>query len=132
MRHTIPCGIPNKANTYEIHFNRTFWGTIQQYVTGLKKYIRGPLYWIGPSSEVKQFEQVVGFYTLRILEEDTTGPVSVTIWMRGKGDVDGVKAVLDGIEKSGRIKNDRQVAELHVFRVQGPNESFDLEIQPMT
>jgi Holliday junction resolvase RusA-like endonuclease len=128
MRMTIPIPLPNKANTYEVHFNKTFWSSIQEIVFSLKKYIKGPLYWIGPSREVKKAEEVIGYYSKRILENDTDGPVCVDIWIRGRLDVDSVKAVLDGIELGGRIKNDRQVEQLHVYRLPGKNESFDLSI----
>jgi hypothetical protein len=128
MRTTIPIALPNKANTYEVHFNATFWNGVRDIVAGLKKYIKGPLYWISPSKAVKQAENVIGFYSKMILAEDTLEPVKMEIWLRGRLDVDAVKAVLDGVQLGGRIKNDRQVQELHVYRVPGKNDSFDLDI----
>ncbi len=129
MRTTIPIPLPNKANTYEIHFNPPFWVAIRDIVSGFRKYFKGPLYWIGPSSAVKEAEKVIGFYSHMILEEDTDGRVRMSIWIGGRLDVDAVKAVLDGVQLGGRIKNDRQVEELHVYRVQGKNEHFDLDIE---
>jgi hypothetical protein len=131
MRSTIPVSLPNKANTYEIHFHPVFWKEISPIVSGLKKYIRGALYWIGPAKIVKETEQVIGYYSKIILAEETSGPVKMTVWVRGKLDVDGIKAVLDGCQLGGRIHNDRQVQELHIYRLPGKNESFDLEIEKM-
>jgi len=129
---TIPIPLPNKANTYEIHFHPTFWKEVRGIVAGLKKYISGALYWVGPSKEVKEAETVIGFYSKRILEEDTLGPVRMSIWLRGKLDLDAIKAILDGCQLGGRIKNDKQVEELHVYRLKGKNESFDLDIEKTT
>ena len=128
----IPIPIPSKSNSYEVHFSKVFWEAIYRTVEQLKKYVKGPLYWIGPSSEVKQAQTLIAFYVKRILEDDTDGPVRVTIWMKGHMDLDnGLKACLDAIQLSGRVKNDKQCAELHVYRLPGKNDSFDLEIEKM-
>ena len=114
MKVTIPVPLTNKANTYEVHFHPTFWREIKDLVAGLKQYIKGPLYWIGPCKEAKETERVVGYYSHHVLPDDTLHEVKMTIWVRGKLDLDAVKAVLDGVQLGGRLKNDKQVAELHI------------------
>ena len=124
----VPFGLPNKANTYELHFSPIFWKAIKDIVAGIRKYYRKPLYWIGPTKEVKEIERVVGFIAKKALAEDTDQPVQVDIWISDRLDSDGVKAVLDGIELSGRIKNDRQVKELAVHKLPMKNSEFWFDI----
>lgn len=129
MKVTVPLPLPNKANTYEIHFNRSFWNAIASTVAGMAKYVRGPLYWIGPSSKVKEAEKAIGYIAKQSLAEDTDGPVRVTIYISDRLDADSVKSCLDGIQLSGRIKNDRQVRELHVYKEKRPNTEFSFDIE---
>lgn len=133
MKMTIPIPCPSKANNYEIHFSNAFWAAIKDIVAGLTKYVKGPLYWIGPSKEMKVIETIIAFYVKRILEDDTSAPLRVRMWVSDKIDADnGLKAVLDAIQLSGRIQNDKQIKEVIVRKVPGnKNESFDLEIEKM-
>jgi len=129
MKVTVPLPLPNKANTYEIHFNRSFWNAIASTVAGMAKYCHGPLYWIGPSSKVKEAERAIGYIAKQSLSEDTDGPVRLTIFISDKLDADAIKAVLEGVALSGRIKNDRQVQELHVYKEHRPNTEFSFDIE---
>jgi len=130
FRIPIPC--PSKSNTYEIHFDRQFWGVIKQYVAGMRKYTKKPLYWIAPSKAVVETERAIAFAAKRVMEEDFDGPVRLFIWVSDKIDADNaLKAICDGIEKSGRIKNDKQVKQIIVTKFQGPNKYFDIDIEKM-
>jgi Holliday junction resolvase RusA-like endonuclease len=130
MRVTVPLPLPNKANTYEIHFAPFFWNAIKDIVAGLAQY-RKPLYWIGPSKKVKDVERAIGFMALQSLTEDTEKSVAVDIWISDRLDADAIKACLDGIQLSGRIKNDRQVMELRIHKEKRKNTEFSFEITPL-
>jgi Holliday junction resolvase RusA-like endonuclease len=131
-RFRIPIPCPSKANNYEIHFDRQFWGVIRQYVEGMRKYTKKPLYWISPSKAIKETERAIAFAAKRILDEDIEGPVWLKLWVSDKIDADNaLKAVCDGIEQSGRIKNDKQVKQITVNKFPGPNNHFDLDIGKM-
>jgi hypothetical protein len=131
MKVTVPMPLPNKANTYEVKFNPTFWRAIYQIASGMKAYMRGPLYWIGPSKAVKEAELAIAYIAKLSIADDTAGPVQLDIWISNRLDADCVKAVLDGIQKSGRIVNDRQIVELLVHKVEMKNESFSFDITPL-
>lgn len=128
MRVVVPMPLPNKANTYEIHFAPFFWNAIKDIVAGIRKYYRKPLYWVAPSKEVKEIENAIGFIAKSSLLEDTEAPVRVEIWISNRLDADAVKAVLDGIQLSGRIKNDRQVEVLTIYKLPIKNTEFKFDI----
>lgn len=45
-------------------------------------------------------------------------------------DIDAVKAILDGIQRSGRIKNDKQFRRIVIDHIDGKTSSVELEIEP--
>lgn len=128
MRVVVPMPLPNKANTYEIHFHSSLWIRIKGIVQALRSTVKSPLYWIAPSQEVRNIEEAISYLAKSSLYEDTDGPVKVEIWISDRLDADAVKAVLDGIQKSGRIKNDRQVQILTVYKIPVKNTEFKFDI----
>ena len=129
MRITVPCPLPSKTNQYEIHFHGSLWACIYHTVSELKKHVRGPLYWIAPSKETKDVEKAIGYAANLSIAEDTDQPVMVEAWVSDRLDADNaLKIILDGIQLSGRIKNDRQVKELAVHKIPMKNTEFSFEV----
>lgn len=128
MRVVVPMPLPNKANTYEIHFHSALWSRIKGIVQALKASIKTPLYWIAPSQEVRNVEEAISYLAKGSIFEDTEAPVKVEIWISDRLDADAVKAVLDGIQKSGRIKNDRQVQILTIYKIPIKNTEFKFDV----
>lgn len=130
MRVTVPCPLPSKKNSYEIRFNPIFWKEIREIAAGLAKYVKGPLYWIGPPRVIKDVQSAIGYIAHQALDQDTDGPVRVDLWVSDKLDADNAAGVvLDGIQCSGRIRNDMQVKELRVHKLPGGNTKFDFDIR---
>jgi hypothetical protein len=128
MKVTIPMPLPNKANTYQIFFAPFFWNAIRSIVSGIRAHYTKPLYWIAPSRKVKDIEQAIAYITKQSLSEDTDGPVKLEVWISDRLDVDAIKAIGDGIQLSGRIKNDRQIKELIVHKLQKKNTEFEIDL----
>jgi Holliday junction resolvase RusA-like endonuclease len=128
MRVVVPIPLPNKANTYGIHFSPFFWDAIKDIVAGIRRHSNKPLYWIAPSQEVRDIETAIAYIAKSSLLEDTDKPVRLEIWISDKLDVDAIKAIPDGIQKSGRIKNDRQIQELIVHKIPIKNVEFKFDI----
>lgn len=127
----IPGKLINKANHYEVRINPSLWQEIRSIVTRWKLTHKGPPWWIGPSDEAKTYQQVVAWAVRAqgIGEWLNNEPVSVRVILVGvRQDIDAVKAILDGIQDSGRIANDRQIARLLVEREAGP-VGVRLEVQ---
>lgn len=124
----IPIRLVNKSNNNIIKFNPRFWRAISGIVDKFKKMGNRRLYWIGPSDTVKTVEEIIALH-FKTQEDRSWGPdahLGIDIRLvRQKVDVDGVKAILDGIEKSGRIANDRQFDEIHIKRVSGRVASIE-------
>ena len=56
--------------------------------------------------------------------------VEVSIYMsKQRVDIDGIKAILDGLEDSYVIKNDGQVATLHVSRVDDKEQGMSIIVK---
>lgn len=56
--------------------------------------------------------------------------VSLTVRYRGKGDLDNAcSTIMDALETSGRLDNDGQVDELHVYRTQRETGGCDVEVE---
>jgi hypothetical protein len=105
---------------------------IKQYVSDLKKYTKKPLYWIAPSDAVRTIERDIGFFALRAMPDDTDGPVRLDAWISDSLDWDAVKAISDGIQKSGRIKNDKQIKIGQVIKLPMKNTQFSFDLTPIT
>jgi hypothetical protein len=128
MKVVVPMPLPNKANTYGIRFDPRFWKMIKGLATSFRARFKSSPYWIGPSEEVKAIEEAIAYWTLRSIFEDTEAPVKVEIWISNRLDADAVKACLDGIQKSGRIKNDKQVEVLTIYKLPIKNTEFSFDV----
>lgn len=128
MRVVVPMPLPNKANTYEIHFHPMLWGKIKGIVGSLRSSVKARLYWIAPSKEVVAIEEAISYIAKTSLHEDTDKPVRLEVWVSDRLDADAIKAIGDGIEKSGRIKNDRQIQELIVHKIPIKNDHFKFDL----
>lgn len=128
--------IPTKSNCNQIFFNPTFWNSIKAIVgkfrAGMawKKTRGGNPYWIGPTKEVEDAQEFIAWHAKEFIRKDITGPVEIRIEARGLNDCDNVaKIVLDGIQQSGRLKNDRQVRKLTIEIVESrTNKGFTCEV----
>ena len=109
MKFSVPIKVPSKSNSYRIHR-------------------AGSRQWIAPSDEVVAAERAIALFARTHLP-DFTGPVTVTIGIHGRIDIDNcAKVLLDGLQLSGRIANDSQVEELHIKRYPGKNEVVHIEV----
>lgn len=121
----IPVKLPNKSNSNSIRFAPRFWLAISGIVDSFRKNGARKIYWLGPSREVKQVEEIIALHFKTQEHRTWTADEHLGIWINlvnQKVDVDGIKAVLDGIEKSGRISNDRQFDEVHIKRLRRPGQ----------
>lgn len=124
---------PNKANLYEVRLDPSLWRELRDIVGHwVKRHPRRPCWWVGAGERVKNYEELLAW---KIKEAIRGGfgrrEVELTIGLHGqKIDVDGVKAILDAIEKSGIIGNDRQVTRLVVEKFPAEAPSLELTIAP--
>jgi len=114
---TIPGKLVNKANTYEIHKNAAGES------------------WIAPSKAAKAFQEFAAWCVLRDERREWihNEPLEMTIRLvNQRTDVDAIKAVLDAVQQSGRITNDKQIRKMTVVHVPGRSPSLELEIEPFS
>jgi Holliday junction resolvase RusA-like endonuclease len=97
-RFALEMKLLNKSNKYRIHVNRR---------TGAR--------FPAPTQECKNEQAAIAAAAAEVLPLllDQDLGLRITL-LNQRCDVDGVKSVLDGIQQSGRIKNDRQFRELLV------------------
>ena len=115
----IPWNVPSKKNGYEVRFNRNFWDEISRIAATFRRS-RQKTYWIGPSKTVKDFEKNMAVYFACACPDFGSRPVSVNIATGQRNDVDNLPgAILDALQASGKIKNDRQVEVVIIRRVEG-------------
>lgn len=125
----IPFRLPSKKNSYQLRFLPSFWKRIKPIAEVFKRQGARAPYWIGPSQEVVDAETQIAWIAKVAIKKAMSGDLIVTILFKGKMDVDNAPGViLDGIEKSGRINNDRQVVEIRLKRV-GPGKGCEVEIE---
>ena len=114
MRVSIPGRLVNKANQYEIHRSKN--GRV----------------WIAPSDAAKSYESFVAWAFLAQDSRQWTQnePLQLRIWLiNQRHDCDAIKAILDGIQKSGRINNDKQFRRILIEHVDGKTPGVQLEVQ---
>ena len=111
--------VPSKKNRYEIRFHPRVLSAVSQVLPYLKGVKRR--WWIGPSKAVREAEQLLAWEFKRAIPRDLVGPVSLEVVLGGRRqDVDNVLGcVLDALELSGRIPDDRVVEEARVRRDPG-------------
>lgn len=109
MMFTVPLKLPSKKNSYRIRK-------------------AGRRIWISPSQEVVDAENTISMFARRHLRE-FTGPVMVKVGIYGRLDVDNALGVIfDGLKKSGRIGDDRNIVEAVIVRMKGKNDKFHIEV----
>lgn len=130
----IPGRLVNKANCYEVRVNPSLWQRIKPAVEAWRAVVKQSPWWIAPSKAVEAYEAEVAY---RILAGERRE------WLQGENlqltvrlirqltDIDGCKGVLDGIQRSGRIKNDRQFRRLILEHQEGKLPAVELEIAPL-
>lgn len=133
---TIPIPLPNKSNSYQVHFNQEFFKAIVSIVNSFKDRLPAlRLYWIGPSLAAKRAEECIAmiFRNEERREWLNNEPLELKIKLiKQRGDVDGIKCVPDAIQKSGRIGNDRQFRKITIEHVvEGKEPSIEIEVEPI-
>lgn len=131
----IPIPLVNKANSYEIHFNKVFFQAIFGIIQSFKAKVPVRLYWIGPSLAAKRAEECIAmvFRNQERREWLQGEPLELRIRLiKQRVDSDGIKAVGDAIQQSGRIKNDRQFRRIIVEHVdEGKEPAIEIEVEPL-
>ena len=131
MKIIIPGLIRNKANNYQIRINPSLWKRIRHVVEQWRRETRKAPWWIAPSEEVKAYEQEVAWRVKAAETRSFTNgePLQLILTLiHSRLDIDAVKAVLDSIQASGRIKNDRQFELLIVRRRKGKEPAIEIEM----
>ena len=127
-RFTIKEKIPSKKNSYRVRFSKQFWTAVMRISPHVK--MKGS-YWIGPSKEVEQIEQIIAWIAKSEIKKDLAGRLEVSVITGTRHDLDNLLGVIfDGLEKSGRIKNDRQIDRLTVERSKDI-EGVEVTIRPL-
>lgn len=130
---TIPGLLANKANRYEVRVNSALWARIRGLVQAWKAETRQGPWWIAPSDEVKTYEQEVAYrFLAQERREWLAGePLQLRVRLIAQFvDCDAIKAILDGIQRSGRIKNDRQFRRIVIEHLDGKKPSVEIEVEP--
>lgn len=105
FQFSISIKIPSKKNSYIIHFNPRFWKAVSSVIGYFPKR-----YWIAPGEMVKEAEQIIAWTAKAKLRAPLEGKIVLLAEVNPRLDVDNALAViLDGLQKSGRIANDRQI-----------------------
>jgi Holliday junction resolvase RusA-like endonuclease len=121
----------NKSNNNAVRINPKLWEVIADRVASWRvRHPKAHPWWIGPNDDAKAFQQVVAWQVAN-QKNATFGKQNVAVSIRlinQQIDTDGVKAVLDGIQDSGVIDNDRQVTRLIVTSERLMHHSQGLEI----
>ena len=119
----IPWNVPSKKNSYQVRFSKVFW----QRISGSAFLFRQSgqkTYWIGPSKKIKDFERNMATYFALKCPDFGKMPVGISITTGQRNDVDNLPgAILDALQKSGRIHNDKQVQILTVKRIKKREET---------
>ncbi|MDA2936818.1 hypothetical protein MYX75_00955 [Acidobacteria bacterium AH-259-A15] len=121
--------IPTKKNQYEIRWNQRAYKVIKQVLQNFK----GPLVWIAPNKRTQNMETLIAWAAKTAISEKLTGPLRIIIYAQSITDIDGPpQIILDAIEKSGRIDNDRQFKELVVRVNDERRHGCLIEIEPLS
>ena len=87
------------------------WMQVAPHISGTKKW------WVAPTPKVKQAEQLIAWTAKAALPDLGDAPLGILVMTPQKNDLDNLLGViLDGIEKSGRIKNDKQFEHIAITR----------------
>lgn len=132
--HTVevPWSIPSIKNSDEIRLAPKLWGAIRPMVEKVKQLhrIRRP-YCISPNRRLKQFEENLAAWFALYLPDLGDGPINVVALVYQRIDVDkSPGSILDALQKSRRIINDRQVECITIRRVQGIGEPI-VDVTPV-
>ena len=130
----IPGKLVNKANQYEVRVHPSLWKKIQGTVTQWKDTVRMAPWWVAPKKEVEAYEAEIAYRFLASEKREwlNNEPLSITIRLIGqRHDIDAIKAIHDGIEKSGRICNDKQFRKITVIHIDGKTPSLEIEVEPL-
>lgn len=109
------------------------WKLIKALVEKWKAATHLGPWWIAPSQEAKNYEAEIAWGVLAGEKREwlNSEPLTLTIRLvNQRHDVDAVKAILDGIQKSGRVKNDKQFRRIVIEHVDGKTSSVELVIEP--
>lgn len=126
--------LPSKSNTYEVHIAPSLWRLIHGIVRKWNELaISGKAFWIGPSATVKTIEEEIAWHVASQEKREWKDGEHLTINIRlfaQPVDIDNsLKILLDGIEKSGRIKRDSQFRRLSVEHLPGKEPKVEIEIE---
>src|SRR5260221_2815496 len=126
----VPGRGPSKANTYEVRIDATVWQQIKPIVEQWRKQTGKRPFWISPSDAVKVYEQLVAYHVTASEKFKFEGPLALEIAVYGSRlDVDNqVKAIQDGIQQSGIIKNDNQFTRLEGEKNPAPDPHVEMRI----
>lgn len=118
--------IPSKKNSMQVRLKPTFWAALVR--TGLARRFKHP-WWVAPTEKVKEAEQLIAWTAKTRLPDFGSQEVQVKVGVYGRRqDTDNLLGVIaDGLEKSGRIQNDRQIARWEVERL-GPGVGCVVEV----
>ena len=114
----IDAKLPSKKNSYQIFFSRSFWSQVSPIVRALKRSTGRSLYWISPSQETKDFERFIAWTAIAAkIPQFGDAEVELNVKVNTRLDLDNVLgALLDGLEASEKIRNDRQVSKITIER----------------
>lgn len=113
---TIDAKVPSKKNSYQIRYGKAFYKAIASTINSFKAY-RKKTAWIGPSQEIKDFEKLVAWKAKAAIPQPYQPEVGLGLCIiySGQGDLDNMLgAILDGLEQSGRVSNDRQFKDIRI------------------
>lgn len=123
MPITIPGKLKNKSNNYEVQINRALWSRIKKIVEQFRKETGMSPWWVAPSMAVKAYETEVAYRALDQEKHEWIRGEQLQLWIRlvnQRHDADATKAIPDGLQRSGRIANDKQIRRLVIEHVSDP------------
>src|SRR5712692_500086 len=130
----IPGALVNKANLYTVRVQPGLWKLIQPIVEQFKADYRLPAWWVGPAPEVEAYEAEVAYRFLAGERREWLKGEALRLAIRlihQRHDADAVKVIGDGIEKSARIRNDRQFRRIEIEHCDGKRPAVEIEVEPL-
>jgi len=107
--------IPSKKISYRVHLDQRILKALMQFSNLFRSVKRK--WWVAPSVELREAETLIAWTAKAKLPDMLTEDLALDVRTPLKNDLDNLLGViLDGIEKSGRIKNDKQFKCIEIVR----------------
>jgi Holliday junction resolvase RusA-like endonuclease len=122
---------PSKANQHVVRIAPDLWRRIASIIQQWRHTHTGASFWISPTEEVAAYEEMAAVQIAAQEPWCFEGQLAVEVHLFGQQvDIDNaLKALLDSLQKSGVIKNDRQIVQLTVEKFPAEEPHIDMKVR---